>query len=428
MSILGLVSFESANNTSTMSFQQISATFEIVTPMFMGDGDMEARIIRPQSFKAELLFWWRALHYSRYVDDANGDQPEALAAMHKDEAFLFGGVEPGAGANGKGKPRQAAFLLAVTNGTLRTIDKRERLAVPGSGLVYLGYGLMNFKGELERSCLAAGERFRISIRFRSSGFDEDEVRMNHLKAQLVDALKIMGLLGGLGSRKRRGFGSIAITGMELQGFEAVPFDVPNGTISYQTTLRSLIVARTRCGRDFSLSAFAKETDVCAWKSSEASALQALEAIGKEFLRYRGWGSGGQAAGSPRRENFKADHDWFKGRPAARVSNAVPERAIFGLPHNYFSPPNTKLDVEVAGGGRRASPLLFHIHNLQNSYLPAVIFFDNEFLPTNEISIDGGGPEVFDPNAAAIRDFLHGNRRATTVTGTVNPALFDKVLP
>jgi CRISPR-associated protein Cmr1 len=443
-----------------MNTREIKATFEIVTPMFLGDGDQEARIIRPQSFKAELLFWWRALHYAGYVDRAERDKSDPLKLLYEDEKLLFGGTDG-----------QAAFLLQVkfnnharrdAGQVLLTNGRTEARSVASGkpewthpeavkvGTRYLGFGVLqtftkkeradvtydaaNVKfcaGELIRSCIAPGSTFSLRLIFRPRFFTSgDGVRNDRtvLVLGLISALKIMGLLGGLGSRKRRGFGSIAMIGMVLRGLEAEPFDVPKNRIAYLAMLTSLIGVRTCSGRDFPLSAFANETDVCVWKNDEPSPIQALEVIGREFLQFRGWGKNGQAAGSPRRENFKADHDWFKGRPAARVSNAIPERAIFGLPHNYFSPPNTKLDVEVAGGGRRASPLLFHIHKLQNNYLPVATFFDNRFLPKSEISIDSGGTEIFDPNPAAIRDFLQGNRRTTTVTGTVNPALFDKVLP
>lgn len=42
---------------------KITATYRIVTPMFVGDANQQATEISPQSVKGALRFWWRALNW-----------------------------------------------------------------------------------------------------------------------------------------------------------------------------------------------------------------------------------------------------------------------------------------------------------------------------------------------------------------------------
>lgn len=62
----------------------VTATFEIVTPMFLGNSDQKATAIRPTSIKGALRFWWRAM---------NGDL--SLTELAKKEARLFGSTDGG---------------------------------------------------------------------------------------------------------------------------------------------------------------------------------------------------------------------------------------------------------------------------------------------------------------------------------------------
>jgi CRISPR-associated protein Cmr1 len=433
-----------------MKSQQINATFEIVTPMFLGDGDKEARIIRPQSFKAELLFWWRALHFSKFVDEAGGDQHAALQLMHKDEALLFGGVERGTGAKGKDKLRQAAFLLAIRHGDLPTIGIGKRLEIQGNGLVYIGYGLMDFKGILTRSCLTAGACFDVSIRFRRGDSTESEARIDRLKTQLTSALKVMGLLGGLGSRKRRGFGSIRLKNLTV--FGEVEIVVPQTPDSFIKMIRSLVAgacsSQSRTGTGFSLSAFAADSHVRVTAGGKPDALECQNSAGEAFRLYRAWGQGGvidNDKGVRSLENFEADHHWFKHEVkykgakqsipaewAIRAGNQLPERANFGLPHNYFKKDWGKLSVEAKGEGtgRRASPLLFHITKIGGKFHCVLTFFNTQFMPEPRLKltdttngrkdlipndVDDNSDE-FEPNPSVITDFLENKLRTAGKVG------------
>ena len=106
---------------------------------------------------------------------------------------------------------------------------------------------------------------------------------------------------------------------------------------------------------------------------DGNALKALAKVGDEMQLYRGYGrfvertGQHEVNGKKARQNFKPDHDNVL--QAARSSSAprqLPVRSVFGLPHNYyFSSGNVGVDIAPSGGGRRASPLLIHVHALED---------------------------------------------------------------
>jgi CRISPR-associated protein Cmr1 len=160
----------------------ISATFEIITPMFLGDADQKATSIRPTSIKGALRFWWRAM---------NGDlEPQALAEK---EAALFGST------NGGG-----VFSLSVSSLGKFQAQTDWPPADPNASSSYMGYGLTGDRQNPHREYIPAGMFFEVAIHFHNSATKKD-------KTSLQSALEAFGFFGSLGSRARRGFGSIQLT-------------------------------------------------------------------------------------------------------------------------------------------------------------------------------------------------------------------------
>ena len=75
----------------------------------------------------------------------------------------------------------------------------------------------------------------------------------------------------------------------------------------------------------------------------------------------------------------------------------PDRAVFGLPHNYyFKGSGNKVNVDPEGFDRRASPLFFHVHQPKEQAPTAVLLFlPARFLPENKLRIGRPGqrPDV-----------------------------------
>ncbi len=105
--------------------------------------------------------------------------------------------------------------------------------------------------------------------------------------------------------------------------------------------------------------------------------------------YRSWGRNGRVSGYPAERNFPNDHDDVLDVSNNITPQAMPERGVFGLPHNYFFSsqiPSVKVDIapKEASRNRRASPLLIHIHRFPNgSHCLVQLLLPATFLPEGE---------------------------------------------
>jgi len=132
----------------------ITATYRIVTPMFLGDADQNATEIRPPSVKGALRFWWRALNWGR-IRGQCGNDAEALRQLHKEEANLFG-----AAAEDNKSYGQARFMLRLKY--TKDAAKQEFAWDHRPGVQYLlGQGLWHFKEQLLRGFIAPGSLERV---------------------------------------------------------------------------------------------------------------------------------------------------------------------------------------------------------------------------------------------------------------------------
>jgi len=110
----------------------LTATYHIVTPMFIGNGEQKADSVRPPSIKGALRFWWRALNWGKCLSEG-GTESEALKHLHQQESALFGSAADEAGSG------QGRFLLRVSQQpriALETVWPQNN----NTGSSYLGYG------------------------------------------------------------------------------------------------------------------------------------------------------------------------------------------------------------------------------------------------------------------------------------------------
>ncbi len=357
----------------------LTATYRIVTPMFIGDAEQKAVDVRPPSFKGALRFWWRALQWRKIRKDYQTDA-EALRELHKQEAALFGLAARE--ENGKQVGGQGKFLLSVNPANLSATAKdtvHPRFSKKDAAR-YLGYGVMEAfasrerntqAGQLTRACLNENQDFTMKMRFR------DEI-----DASLQDALIALGLLGGLGSRSRHGMGSISLLNLgvvnEKEQLEAL-WTAPDSKSGYQDMLRELFKDACLLPGLPPYSAFSAESRVDILTQAN-NPYDVLQDFARPMLMYRSWGKNEKVLDQPREEHFKSDHDWSKRTLSA--TGFHPRRVVFGLPHNY----GKKLHEQVAPEkhGRRASPLLFHVQRIsENEFLGISILLKSVFLPPTE---------------------------------------------
>ena len=341
----------------------IDATYRVVTPLFCAGADFAHPELRIASFKGVLRFWWRALAWPRYDGD--------LDRIQQREGCIFGSVNQG---------QSRVFMrLAATNGAPKICQNGWRLTVVadsdetvGTGARYLGYGVMEAfssrkrgveAGQLKRSCLQAP--FEFTVQLRCHDICEADLRLLH------NALIALGMLGGMGAKSRKGYGSMALRALFVNGQQC--WSAPESTDDLKTAIEHL-----HCGRKTDgwpkYTAFSSRARHVLLTGEDMKPLQLLDRVGRELVRYRSWGRNGMVLNGIRSEkNFRDDHDLMTGGRAKKH----PRRIAFGLPHN-----SRKVNVKPSEKGldRRASPLFIHIHECGDTPAAVLSFLPAQFLP------------------------------------------------
>lgn len=345
----------------------LEATFRVITPMFLGGADQQAdTTIRPASLKGALRFWWRALSWADCLEKSNHNEVEALKQLHALEARLFG-IAAGEHDGGQG-----VFLLQVCGQkNINAVDQPFRPLESGQ-LYLLGQGLATFKNgnSCLRNAIKEGGEFTVKLLFRPQASAQDV-------AQISNALLLLGLLGALGSRARHGLGSVAMTAWT--GSQPLPATVDD----YKHLLASLLKDTTSAKALPPLTAFSQGSRIDL-SATNKDVFKLLNSIGLEQQMYRSYGQKGMVSGKPSLRLFDADHDLILAATNGKQIDKAPKRAVFGLPHNYFfSSTKGKADVNYAPDGkegRRASPLLLHLHPVGEQFVAVHTLLPARFLP------------------------------------------------
>lgn len=337
----------------------ITATYRIVTPMFCAGTNQQKAELRLASFKGALRFWWRTLMAGTY----GGNIQKLYAA----EARLFGSSER---EFGQSKVRlrlihQESDFDMIREGELVYRGKRN-------GLSYLGYGVMNFRGELQRPALRAGG-FKMSIRVSQRTNPADIIGIH---ASLI----LLGSVGGLGSKSRKGYGSLSLIRMEENGKSI--------DISDDVAERLALVVTNPPDLSCEWTAWTRQSRVIVWNTRDEP-LELLNSLGERLSKYRLWQGEGQS-------RFEDDHhSVFNYLNAGERPAHPPARIAFGLPHNYFfrslSDREQRLNVKAEIGPvsregtaeltRRGSPVMLHIDRcLPDATTAVVTFLPSKFLP------------------------------------------------
>lgn len=378
--------------------KRLTVTYSIVTPMFLGDASQKCTGFRVPSLKGALRFWWRALVWSK-IQREHQNLGAALRDLHRREGDLFGC------AAGEESSAQSRVLLSAELERLTTTPSNQLLAPRTASDRVDGIGYLMGQGLRERDALNPTS-IRVKVLFRTgTSIDQRE--------EVERALMVLGLLGGLGSRARRGFGSLALEAIEDD--TRLDFKVPTKVATYQQVLADLISIAATTPPPFSAFAAASRIDLSV---SGKSANSVLASVGKNMREAR--------------QNLENDNTWARLAADNKQPTQPPERSIFGLPLGfYFNKDGAKVLVEPNTQqsqkmDRRASPLLIHIHafpdEIEEQRFAAVqTFLPAQFLPRDigirVKRIKGEGSFPF-PNYLAtnnpITDYLDSFSSYTTV--------------
>jgi len=362
--------------------KNIAFDLAAATPMFMSGADQEHREFRVPAIKGCIRYWFRAIY------------PQSLP---DDEKRLFGSTDA----------RSPFSLRAKITQT-----------VPGekgdgrwnrSPVAYLGYGVIvrdkHIKKSItQRNFFDSGSQFSLEFIFRTGLGPEDKYR-------ILKAFWALCMFGGLGSRSRRGFGSIKINGVKVENSDKLPENLPFYFENRQEFINAAgdFVQDTEEVTDYpEHTAFSDKFRLIVTRKKDSSMI-ALENIGKHFQNYRSY------YGEKNLTN--KDHDLMLDFLKNKKPQTAPSRAAFGLPHNYFFTKSLRfvpagvdlLENDGKTKGRRGSPLFIHIQEFRNGTACGVItFLPARLIPEGKnIRLSGNGKtaDVAPPDFMAVEKFM-----------------------
>jgi len=196
-----------------------SITFrcEVVTPMFLAGANGKTPELRPPSIKGAMRFWWRAVHGHWPIEDKKDDDGNIIEkGLITQEAEIFGG-------GGDIAKRSLFSIRVLSDLTQRTNEKPlpHHSGDEKCNYLNLSNSCRGIKTWNKDKCQKGRRQPSISsgvffIELKGRGLEQNK------------ALFILScLLGGLGKRSRRGFGSLIISGIKSNSqdcFDA--FDMP----------------------------------------------------------------------------------------------------------------------------------------------------------------------------------------------------------
>jgi len=338
--------------------EQIYLTFETVTPLLLdGFHHPQSGQLRASSVIGILRFWLRALCGHNY-SAADG--------------AVFGA---------RGIPSSVSLRMIRSN----IPDKKPKF---DDSVLYLACGLQRHRTVPE------GASFQMCF---SLNGDEQ------IKRLLFCALRALTLFGGLGARRRRGFGAVKISSdspTELLPSYNTPEAIAesiNSLIKEAETLSAQLNPNPSGDKkNLPSTSFAnEETEIYVSRNIYTSPMEALAYAGGLLKNWRNY--------SHSRESRK-DHDLVYEYARTGEIDNVPLRAIFGMPHHYFlrnlgEGKQASVTFEPAASNRRitrrASPLFISVVPLTDNRATLVFsLFRSQFMPRS-VSIQVHGSIIKD---------------------------------
>jgi CRISPR-associated protein Cmr1 len=317
---------------------------EIVTHCICAGADQKSAEIRVPSIRGEVRWWFRALGGSK-----------------EEEKLLFGGVH--------GDAKRSSVVFRVEN--LPPNQEAKNLNDlfgnnQNDPRSYLLWPLRPTRqSDQKRGMFPPGATFDLKYALRS---DMSNGR-KELLSKLDAALTLWLMLGSLGTRGRRGFGSLALRSDTLAGI---------GTLEQ---FRKML--------EDNLSVFGQPSiKIMTLSDSQDDAMKALEFLGNWLKK---WRAGSKKSGVPSKWG-RNDHD------AVLNKRGVLYRPVIGLPitQRYQSSGQT-IDSNPQTGNRWASPVHLKVLKLGKHYYPLAVFFPEMAMP------DGSRIKLFDKRSQSRWD-------------------------
>jgi CRISPR-associated protein Cmr1 len=353
--------------------------------------------IRIPSLRGVLEFWYRSLH-------GHCSSREVFARQES----VFGSVRVGQGLR-----LRPLGMPHIKSGELRFSGD---LRYPS---VYLGYGPLQLL-RVPHPQRPNGDEISTSYnrsQCRDAVLIEREPARFHFRAegspsQLVElqrSLTLLHLFGGLGSRSRRGWGSVEV----VADFLPAP-PIESSVPAWIATLLAS-AGLEKAPEDAPaprFSAFSPKSRIYVTESLTDGYEAVLFKFHQHLKRVRSW--------PDRAATAVADHDseLADAQDGRGAVSRVPTRLAFGMPYQpRFRTADLKIDYVGRVPGqradddlvtRRASPLLLKVHRLsRDRHVGIALFLESEFFgnPRVEIGAQGKPRTQPFPGYAAIHEFF-----------------------
>lgn len=176
-----------------ISLIETKFTCRIITPMFLAGADKNKPELRAPSLKGAMRFWWRAINSHL-----------SLSALRQKEGEIFGSSEESIG--------RSKFALSIRTLGEPKIEPRQPLPhhTGGTTCEYLNRPP---KCEKDGKCSKINKSMAI---VPEQQFECNVKAQRDYSDEVANILKVTSILGGLGKRSRRGFGSFEITHIDGQ--------------------------------------------------------------------------------------------------------------------------------------------------------------------------------------------------------------------
>ncbi|MBE3561040.1 MAG: type III-B CRISPR module RAMP protein Cmr1 [Ktedonobacteraceae bacterium] len=317
--------------------QRVTFTLRTLTPLFLAGADQTSAELRAPTFRGLMRYWQRAL-----VGGIVGTDAAGLKTVIEQEKSVFGATDSGSAVNIQVPPIASHEPKEFTEPISRRIGNRWQATGKGYLLWSMAKSGRIEKGNFEPAhwYFPPGSDFQITLSSR----DQNNMQLK----QAIADLWLLTQLGAIGSRSRRGAGSVQVIETTLTDqvqISGISFQTANSIDNLQKQIENgLKAARNLYTSDLSeVQINTARFDILAprtcriwllqedrpWPNSEA----AMQDLGKKLQDYR---------------------------------NQIPieQRKIFGLPL-----------LPIIHNKRRSSPLLLHIAKLQeDQYIAIAILF------------------------------------------------------
>jgi CRISPR type III-B/RAMP module RAMP protein Cmr1 len=289
--------------------------FKFITPCITAGADKLKAELRATAIRGQLRWWYRAL----IGDDGETD--------------IFGGVQ--------GEAVSSSLIVRIISENIRT-DVQDGQGIIGNQFDYFLWPLKGTKANTnagKRGVIKENQTVEISLSHRRNG-KNTRLPENVLKAFL--------LLGALGTRSRRCYGSIWPEEVKIDGVKWV---VPTNESDFIAELK----------RIFDVSAECRIIKIGASRDNWKSAVNQCAAFLKAFR------CGSPRSGTPSTWG-QNDHDVIAGGIQKVYRQAI------GLPLTQRYSNGTVLESAIDGCDRWASPVHFKVIPINGQFMPIATVF------------------------------------------------------